>query len=40
VPLGTPRDWERGARRPTGAARTLPRVIDKEPEAVPRALAG
>ena len=40
VPLGTLRDWERGARRPTGAARTLLRVIDKDPEAVIRALAG
>ncbi len=39
IPLGTLRDWERGARRPTGAARTLLRVIDREPEAVLRALA-
>jgi putative transcriptional regulator len=39
IPLGTLRDWERGARRPTGAARTLLRVIAKEPEAVLRALA-
>ncbi len=39
VPLGTLRDWERGARMPSGAAQTLLRVIDKEPEAVRRALA-
>jgi len=39
IPLGTLRDWERGARRPTGAARTLLRVIEREPEAVARALA-
>lgn len=39
IPLGTLRDWERGARRPTGAARTLLQVIDRDPEAVLRALA-
>lgn len=39
IPLGTLRDWERGARRPTGAARTLLQVIDREPEAVLRDLA-
>lgn len=38
LPLGTLRDWERGARTPTGPARTLLRVIEREPEAVLRAL--
>lgn len=38
VPLGTLRDWERGARTPSGPARTLLRVIAREPEAVLRAL--
>lgn len=33
------RDWEQGLRRPDPAARTLLRVIDREPEAVERALA-
>jgi putative transcriptional regulator len=39
VPLGTLRDWEQGARFPDSAARTLLRVIDKDPEAVLNALA-
>lgn len=38
-PLETLRNWERGHRRPEGAARALLRVIDREPEAVERALA-
>lgn len=38
LPLGTLRDWERGARTPNGPARTLLRVIEREPEAVLRAL--
>ena len=38
VPLGTLRDWEQGARTPDSAARTLLRVIDKNPEAVIQAL--
>jgi putative transcriptional regulator len=38
VPLGTLRDWEQGASFPDSAARTLLRVIDKEPDAVIRAL--
>lgn len=33
------RDWEQGRRRPEKAARTLLLVIDREPEAVARALA-
>lgn len=32
------RKWEQGERRPSGAARTLLRVMEKEPEAVARAL--
>lgn len=35
----TLRKWEQGARRPHGPARVLLTVIDKEPEAVKRALA-
>jgi putative transcriptional regulator len=31
--------WEQGRRRPDGAARALLRVIEREPEAVLRALA-
>jgi len=38
IPLGTLRDWERGASIPDKSARTLLRVIAKEPEAVLRAL--
>ena len=37
--LGTVRDWEQHKRRPEGAARVLLTVIEKEPEAVTRALA-
>lgn len=33
------RKWEQGERQPSGAARTLLRVMEKEPEAVLRALA-
>ncbi len=32
------RKWEQGERQPGGAARTLLRVMEKEPEAVARAL--
>jgi len=39
IPLGTLRDWERGASVPDASARTLLRVIAKDPEAVIRALA-
>lgn len=35
---GAVRDWEQGRRRPDPAARTLLLVIDREPEAVDRAL--
>jgi len=34
------RKWEQGARQPSGAARALLRVMDKEPQAVLRALVG
>jgi putative transcriptional regulator len=36
--LGTVRDWEQHKRQPDSAARVLLTVIDKEPEAVTRAL--
>ena len=32
-------NWEQGRRRPEGAARALLTVIDREPDAVRRALA-
>lgn len=32
------RKWEQGERQPSGAARTLLRVMEREPEAVLRAL--
>ena len=38
-PLSTLRKWEQGARRPSGASRTLLTIIDREPNAVERALA-
>lgn len=31
--------WEQGTRQPSGAARTLLRIMEKEPEAVLRALS-
>ncbi len=34
----TVRNWEQGVRRPDGPARVLLQVIDREPEAVMRAL--
>ena len=36
----TLRKWEQGTRQPHGPARVLLTVIEKEPEAVKRALAG
>lgn len=39
VPLGTLRDWEQGTRIPDSAARTLLRVIDRNPELVLATLA-
>jgi putative transcriptional regulator len=39
IPVGTLRDWEQKRREPDGAARVLMVVVDKEPEAVTRALS-
>jgi putative transcriptional regulator len=38
VSLGTVRNWEQGRRRPEGPALTLLGVIEKEPNAVLRAI--
>ena len=38
VSLETIRNWEQGKRRPTGAARTLLKVLDKAPETALRAI--
>lgn len=38
LPLGTVRDWEQGAHRPDKAAQVLLTVIEKDPDAVARAL--
>ncbi len=38
--LGTVQNWERGHRRPEGAARAFLTVIAKRPEAVVEALMG
>lgn len=38
--LNSIRNWEQGRRRPEGPARLLLLMIDREPEAVQRALAG
>jgi len=35
---GAVRDWEQGRKRPEASARVLLKVIEKEPEAVSRAL--
>ena len=37
--LDAVQNWEQGRRRPDGAARAFLRVIDREPDAVRRALA-
>ena len=39
VSVGTVRNWEQGQRQPEGPARTLLAIIDREPEAVKRALS-
>lgn len=39
IPVATLRDWEQNRRRPEGAARVLLTIIDREPEAVERALS-
>lgn len=38
--LDAVQNWEQGRRRPEGAARAFLRVIEREPAAVQRALAG
>lgn len=38
VPLETIRNWEQGKRCPTGAARTLLRIINQDPRNALRAL--
>jgi putative transcriptional regulator len=38
VSLSTVRKWEQGQRVPSGAARVLLRVMEREPDAVRRAL--
>lgn len=38
VPLETIRNWEQGKRCPTGAARTLLRIINQDPRHALRAL--
>ncbi len=38
--LSAIRDWEQGRRRPERSARILLKIVEKEPEAVSRALAG
>ena len=38
VNASTLRKWEQGQRSPTGAAETLLKIIDREPQAVVRAL--
>lgn len=39
IPVGTLRDWEQARREPDAAALAYLRVIEREPEAVARALA-
>ncbi len=39
VSVATVRNWEQGRRRPEGAARVLLCVIEREPDAVRRALS-
>ena len=39
VSIRTVQDWEQGRRVPAGAARAFLTVIDREPEAVHRALS-
>lgn len=37
--IRTVQEWERGAKKPSGSARTLLRAIKADPEAIRRALA-
>ena len=38
--LSAVRDWEQGRRKPERSARILLKIVEREPEAVTRALAG
>jgi putative transcriptional regulator len=38
--LAAVRDWEQGRRQPERSARILLKIVEKEPEAVTRALSG
>lgn len=38
IEVGTLKNWEQGRREPTGPAKALLKAIDKNPEAVVRAL--
>jgi putative transcriptional regulator len=38
IPLATLRDWEQRRRRPVGPGRVLLTIIEREPDAVSRAL--
>ncbi len=40
ISVRTLQKWEQGERKPDGASHTLLRVMEKEPEAVKRALHG
>jgi putative transcriptional regulator len=40
LPVGTVRDWEQGRRQPDAPARVLLALIQKEPEAIAKMLAG
>jgi putative transcriptional regulator len=40
IPVASLRDWEHGRRMPDAATRAYLTVIEREPEAVQRALAG
>ena len=40
LPVATVRDWEQDRREPDTGSRLLLRVIEREPDAVTRALAG
>jgi len=39
VPLNTIRNWEQGKRQPTGAAKSLLKILDQAPEAALHALS-
>ena len=40
ISLGTLRHWEQGLRSPRGPARVLLKVVDNDPQAVIRVVAG